>query len=154
MKISPLIDRNEKVVDNLVMRIINYFRSKHFFRQLFKYSIVGIFNTAIGLTVIYFFFNVLKFNYVVANIFGYACGLGNSFVWNKKWTFKSSQHYSKEIVPFLIVFGISYAANLLAVIISVEFIKIHPNIAQILGIAAYSSTNFLINRYWTFSKRH
>jgi len=152
MKISPLINRNEKVADNLVMRIINYFRSKRFFRQLFKYSIVGIFNTAIGLTVIYFFFNVLSFNYIVANIIGYACGLVNSFVWNKNWTFKSSQHYSKEIVPFLIVFGISYAANLLAVIISVEFIKIHPNIAQILGIAAYSSTNFLINRYWTFSQ--
>jgi len=152
MKISPLINRNEKVADNLVMRIINYFRSKRFFRQLFKYSIVGIFNTAIGLTVIYFFFNVLSFNYIIANIIGYACGLVNSFVWNKNWTFKSSQHYSKEIVPFLIVFGISYAANLLAVIISVEFIKIHPNIAQILGIAAYSSTNFLINRYWTFSR--
>jgi len=152
MKISPLINRNEKVADNLVMRIINYFRSKRFFRQLFKYSIVGIFNTAIGLTVIYFFFNVLSFNYIVANIIGYACGFVNSFVWNKNWTFKSSQHYSKEIVPFLIVFGISYAANLFAVIISVEFIKIHPNIAQILGIAAYSSTNFLINRYWTFSR--
>ena len=152
MKISPLINRNEKVADNLVMRIINYFRSKRFFRQLFKFSIVGIFNTAIGLTVIYFFFNVLSFNYIVVNIIGYACGLVNSFVWNKNWTFKSSQHYSKEIVPFLIVFGISYATNLLAVIISVEFIKIHPNIAQILGIAAYSSTNFLINRYWTFSR--
>ena len=152
MNYSSSINQNEKVADNIMIRIINYFRSKHFFRQLLKYSIVGIFNTAIGLTVIYFFFNVLNFNYIVANIIGYACGLVNSFIWNKKWTFKSSKHYSKEIVPFLIVFGISYAANLLTVILSVELIKIHPNIAQILGIAAYSSTNFLINRYWTFSK--
>ena len=154
MKNSPLKNENDKVADNFVMRIINYFRSKHFFRQLFKYSIVGIFNTAIGLSVIYFVFNVLNLNYVLANIIGYACGLVNSFIWNKKWTFKSSQHYSKEIIPFLVVFGISYTANLLTVILFVEFINIHPNIAQIIGIAAYSSTNFLINRYWTFSKSH
>ena len=152
MKNSSLNSRNGKVVNNIVIRTINYFRSKHFFRQLFKYSIVGIFNTIIGLTVIYFFFNILSVNYIIANIIGYAFGLVNSFIWNKKWTFKSSKHYSKEIVPFMIVFGISYAANLLTVILSVELVKIHPNIAQIIGIAAYSSTNFLINRYWTFSK--
>ncbi|HEY4755975.1 MAG TPA: GtrA family protein [Ignavibacteriaceae bacterium] len=138
--------------NNFLFKPKTYVKSKTILKQFFKYSIVGIFNTAIGLTVIYFFFNVLNFNYIIANIIGYACGLVNSFVWNKKWTFKSSQHYSKEIVPFLIVFGISYAANLLAVIISVEFIEIHPNIAQIIGIAAYSSTNFFINRYWTFSR--
>lgn len=152
MENSSSVNRNVNVAHNIVIKVINYFRSKHFFRQLFKYSIVGLFNTVIGFTVIYFFFNVLNFNYIVANIIGYACGLVNSFIWNKKWTFQSSKDYSEEIIPFLIVFGISYAANLITVILSVELIKIHPNVAQILGIAAYSSTNFLINRYWTFAR--
>ena len=134
-----------------MIKIINYFRSKFFFRQLFKYSIVGIFNTIIGLSVIYFLFNVLNFSYIFSNILGYACGLVNSFIWNKKWTFRSSEHYSKEIIPFLTVFGISYAVNLLAVIILVELCDIYPNVAQIMGIAAYSLTNFSVNRYWTFA---
>lgn len=135
-----------------MQKIIHYFKSKHFFRELFKYSIVGIFNTIIGLSVIYFLYNVLHVNYILANVIGYAFGLVNSFFWNKRWTFKSTRHYSKEIIPFLIVFAISYAANLLTLILSVEVLKIHPNIAQVIGIAAYSSTNFLINKYWTFSK--
>ena len=134
-----------------MIKIINYFRSKFFFRQLFKYSVVGIFNTIIGLSVIYFLFNVLNFSYIFSNILGYACGLVNSFIWNKKWTFRSSEHYSKEIIPFLTVFGISYAVNLLAVIILVELCDIYPNVAQIMGIAAYSLTNFSVNRYWTFA---
>jgi len=132
--------------------IINYFSSKHIFRQLFKYSIVGVFNTALGLGIMYILYNLFECNYVIANIIGYACGLVNSFIWNKKWTFKSSMHYSKEIIPFLVVFAISYITNLITVISLVELINVHPNLAQIFGIVAYSSTNFLINRYWTFSK--
>ena len=149
---SYLKKQSMKVADSFVIKIINLIISKNFFNQLFKYSVVGIFNTIIGLTVIYFCFNILSFNYIFANIIGYACGLVNSFIWNKKWTFKSTKHYSTEIIPFLTVFGVSYLTNLLAVIISVELIGIHPNISQILGIVAYSSTNFLINRYWTFSE--
>lgn len=137
---------------NLQRKIKMYLSSRLIFDQLFKYSLVGILNTLIGLSVIYFLFNVLKFNYIVSNIIGYGFGLVNSFIWNKKWTFKSSRSYSKEIIPFLIVFGISYLANLITVVLSVETFKVYPNSAQIIGIFAYSTTNFLINKFWTFSK--
>lgn len=129
-----------------------YLKSKTIFNQMLKYSFVGIFNTIIGLGLIYFLFNVLKINYIVSNIIGYACGLINSFIWNRRWTFKSSKHFSTEIIPFLIVFGISYFANLFTVILFVELFNVHPNVAQFLGMIAYSTSNFFINRYWTFSK--
>jgi putative flippase GtrA/SAM-dependent methyltransferase len=137
---------------NFLSKLKVYGGSKTLMGQFFKYSIVGVFNTMIGLSVIYLLHNVFHFNYIISNIGGYFFGLLNAFIWNKKWTFKSSQHYSKEIIPFLIVFGISYVANLLTVIFSVEFLKIRPNVAQIIGIVVYSSTNFLVNRFWTFSK--
>lgn len=124
-----------------------------FFTQLFKYSFVGVFNTLIGLSVIYILYNFFHFGYVFANIGGHAAGLLNSFIWNKRWTFQSSKHFSTEIIPFITVFGISYFINLVVVIFSVEFLKINPNYSQVLGIAAYSLTNFLVNRKWTFSKQ-
>jgi putative flippase GtrA len=133
------------------MKIINYFKSKHFFRQLFKYSIVGIFNTIIGLSIIYFLFNIFNLNYIFSNVIGYACGLVNSFIWNKRWTFNSKKHYSKELFPFFIVFLLAYFANLIIVITLVESLKINPNIAQLFGVGAYTSVNFIINRAWTFS---
>ena len=127
-----------------------YIKSKSILNQFFKYSFVGVANTIIGLSVIYLLFNIFHLDYILSNIGGYAVGLVNSFIWNRQWTFYSSQHYSKEVVPFLIVFGISYAVNLLVVVFAVEFLMIHPNLAQLVGIIAYSSTNFLLNRKWTF----
>lgn len=140
------------VKNDIISKVKVYIKSKTFLNQLFRYSIVGVLNTILGLSAIYLLYNFFHFDYIVSNIGGYFVGLVNGFIWNKKWTFESSKHFSKEIVPFLIVFGISYAVNLVIVILMVETFKIDPNIAQILGIAAYSSTNFLVNKYWTFSK--
>lgn len=140
------------VKNDIISKVKVYIKSKTFLNQLFRYSIVGVLNTILGLSAIYLLYNFFHFDYIVSNIGGYFVGLVNGFIWNKKWTFESSKHFSKEIVPFLIVFGISYAVNLVIVILMVETFKIDPNIAQIPGIAAYSSTNFLVNKYWTFSK--
>jgi putative flippase GtrA len=137
---------------DIVSKTINYIKSITILNQLFKYSIVGIFNTVFGLGVIYLLFNLFHCNYILSNIGGYAVGLINGFIWNKKWTFGSRRHYFKEIIPYLSVFGISYAVNLIVVVFFVEALKVHPNIAQILGIAAYSMTNFMVNKYWTFAK--
>lgn len=138
--------------NNLFSKATTYIRSITILNQLLRYSIVGIFNTVFGLGVIYLLFNLFHFNYILSNIGGYSVGLINGFIWNKKWTFESRRTYFKEILPYLTVFGISYAANLIAVVFFVEALKIHPNIAQVLGIAAYSLTNFVVNKYWTFSK--
>ena len=118
--------------------------------QVVKYSIVGVFNVIIGLGIIYFAYNVLEINYILSNIIGYSCGLINSFIWNKKWTFRTSKTASKTVIPFLIVFFVSYVSNLLCIILCVDYWSIHPNIAQLFGIFTYSTTNFLLNKFWTF----
>lgn len=118
--------------------------------QLVKYSIIGIFNTLIGLGVIYFSYNILKLNYIVSNAIGYIFGLINSFFWNKNWTFQSSKSTARSIFPFLLVFLLSYFGNLAIVIFSVDYLGIHPNIAQLFGILTYSTINFVLNKFWTF----
>ena len=129
-----------------------YLFDKKIFKQLFKYSIVGIFNALIGLGIIFVLYNLFDINYIIANIVGYAFGLTNSFIWNKSWTFKSKKHYSKEILPFLIIFIISYIINLVVLIASVEIVVINPNISQLLAAGFYTAINFLLNRKWTFSQ--
>ena len=119
-------------------------------KQFVKYSIIGVFNTLIGLGVIYIAYNTLNINYIVSNAIGYMFGLINSFIWNRKWTFRSSKSKLKSMIPFLIVFIISYIGNLSSVIISVDYLMIDPNIAQIFGIIVYSVLNFILNKLWTF----
>ena len=103
------------IKNDFVSKVKVYFKSKTFFNQLFRFSIVGVLNTILGLSVIYLLYNFFHVDYILSNIGGYLVGLINSFIWNKKWTFKSSKHFSKEIIPFLIVFGICYAVNLIIV---------------------------------------
>jgi putative flippase GtrA len=119
-------------------------------RQLIKYSIIGIFNTLIGLGVIYIAYNTLKLNYIISNVIGYLFGLINSFIWNRKWTFHSSKSKLNSVMPFLTVFIISYIGNIVCVIISIDYLKIDPNIAQLFGVIGYSTLNFLLNKFYTF----
>jgi putative flippase GtrA len=121
------------------------------FRQFFKYSVVGLINTIIGLGIIFVLFNVYKVNYVFSNVIGYTFGLINSFILNKRWTFRSTNHYSREIIPFIIIFAISYFTNFLTLIVNIEVFKINPNLSQVLSVIVYSITNFLLNKKWTFS---
>jgi len=138
----------KKTVKYRLFHVLN--DANHFIAQGARFLIVGFSNAAIGLGIIYGCYNLLHINYIVSNIIGYCCGLINSFIWNKKWTFKSRNKPAMEIFFFLLFFLTSYCLNLIAVIFCVEILDINPNIAQLAGITLYTSTNFFSNKYVTF----
>lgn len=139
------------MIKNIISRSGDFVMSRQIFRQFFKYSIIGVFNTIIGLGTIFVLFNVYGINYILANIIGYSFGLINSFIWNKRWTFRSLNHYSKEILPFFLIFLVSYIANLIVLIINVEVFKLNHNISFVLSSIIYVVIGFTANRKWTFS---
>lgn len=128
------------------------FEKRKTLKQFIKYISVGLLNTIIGLSVIFFCMKILHFTYIVSNILGYAVGLINSFIWNKFWTFRSKGHTGIQTAKFLIVFGISYIIQLGALIIIKEIIHIMPEIAQILAIGIYTITSFTLNKIFTFKR--
>lgn len=91
-----------------------------FIKEGFRFSIIGVLNTFVGLGTIFLLFNVFKFDYRLANLIGYCLGLINSFLWNKYWNFKSKENTKRQIIPFLTIFLIAYCINLSIVIFSVE----------------------------------
>jgi len=115
-----------------------------------KFLVVGIMNAAIGLGVIYSTYNLLNVNYILSNVLGYGCGIVNSFIWNRRWTFRSKKDPKPEILLFFLMFGVSYGVNLLVTVICVEKLGIQPNIAQLAGIFFYTTSNFFGNKYVTF----
>jgi putative flippase GtrA len=115
-----------------------------------KFLIVGILNAVIGLGVIYSTYNFLGLNYKLANVLGYGCGIVNSFIWNRRWTFKSKKDPKPQILLFFLMFGVSYGLNLGVTVLCVEVIGIPPNFAQLVGIFFYTISNFFGNKYITF----
>lgn len=116
--------------------------------QALKFGLVGIANTALGLSVILVCMYVFGFPPVIANVIGYAAGLCLSFYGNSRWTFRhgTSRHSG---VRFLLAFGISYLANL-AILLGALRLGLSPLVAQILAVMTYTAIFFVLSKFFVF----
>lgn len=125
---------------------------KESIRQLFKYGIVGIVNTIITLATIFILMELLKVNYIVSNLVGYGLGFANSFIMNKLWTFESRGRLPREIVFFILIFLVSYALQLILLVILKEKLGIAAEISQVMAMVFYTIISFIGNKRFTFRK--
>ena len=124
------------------------------FCQIIKFSIVGILNTALTLSVIFILTKKLHVFYITANITGYVIGVMNSFFWNKIWVFKSGNYYIWELGSFWLNVGICYLLQLGLLIALKEEFGINQDLAIVAGMVMYAGCNFLGNRLFVFHKRN
>lgn len=149
----------------------------NFIKQALKYGVVGIMNTLLTALTIWllmrFAFQVTgdveasSLAVSVSNGIGYIVGLVNSFIWNRKWTFKSSRKWRSDLFRFIVAFLICYIPQLLLVnalntyvelrsfhyeLLGREFVVSYAYVWQLAGIVFYTVLNFLLNKYYTFNK--
>ena len=130
--------------------------------KFIKYCAVGVLNTLICLGVIFICKSIFEINPYVSNAIGYIAGVINSFLWNKKWVFKSNRNMGREAIVFICGFAICYALQFL-IVWSLNQSSFGPEefsfwvftitgygIATILGNIVYTVANFLYNRIITF----
>lgn len=117
--------------------------------ELVRYVLVGLANTAVGLTFIYGAM-FLGFNDVVSNVIGYSVGLVNSFYLNGRWTFGRSNLSFQQLGKFIAVMGGAYAINLFVMLTSRDVFHCSSVLAQFLGVAAYSVAGFIGMKLFAF----
>jgi len=81
-------------------------------KQIAKFSIVGVLNTGIDFGVFILLVNVLRLDSIGSNVLSYSCGVINSYLFNRTWTFKVRRRmglveFSKFVIVNLITLGIS-----------------------------------------------
>ena len=118
--------------------------------EISSFLTVGMIRTIVGLTLIFVPYNVWGVNYVLCNIIGYSAGLIIGFILHRTWTFKSKAKWQKEVVPYLIIFGIGYLVNMILLLFSAEGLGLNKNLSQIIAIAGFTISNYLGNKFWTF----
>ncbi|OHD73867.1 MAG: hypothetical protein A2177_14350 [Spirochaetes bacterium RBG_13_68_11] len=122
--------------------------------EMVRYGLVGLVNTAVGLSVIYVAMQVLHWHYAVANVVGYCLGLAISFFLNKRFTFRSSRAITpREPLLFLLVCGASYAIQMGALVVCVEVLRVDGFSAQVLAMAVYAAVGYAGNKLITFRVR-
>lgn len=144
--------------------------NKVFLLQVIKYGIVGVINTIVTTVTIwvmmYLVFQAKKVEDVspivitVSNATGFIAGLINSFVWNRKWTFKSKNRWESEFIKFTTAFLICFFPQLLLVNLLNTYTNFrfdfgswvisHAYSCQLIGIIFYTSVNFFLNKFFTF----
>lgn len=131
--------------------------------QFIKYAVVGCMNTALTLIVIFVCKSLLGVNPYVSNALGYIAGLINSFLWNRRWVFHSTDgRIHRQAIHFLIGFCICYAVQFAVVwmLNQSSFGQLEVNvagftlsgygIATLIGNICYTLANFVYNRTITF----
>lgn len=122
-------------------------------RQLVRYGLVGLANTAIGygtiLTGLW-----LGLGDYPANALGYAVGLCFSFVANRRFTFDQRGNVAAgEIARFLVCFILSYAANLAVITLGRAWGHAEHPLVHLMAMAIYSVIFFVCMRSFAFSRK-
>jgi|UniRef100_A0A7V3YIC5 putative flippase GtrA len=122
--------------------------------QFGKFSLVGVLNTAIDFGVFMVLHGKMGLWYPVSQVISYSCGMTNSYLLNKFWTFKSRRRvHFIEVAKFVLV-------NLAALGIALGLLVLFrgkyafgPAESKVLATLGSLSVNFLGNRLWVFRER-
>lgn len=120
------------------------------YKHLQKYATVGVVNTILTLSVI---FVLLKLNLsiAVANASGYAAGIANSYLMNKRFTFGIRRQH-RLVFPFILAFALSYSLNLAVVFLIGGWFYSKSLLPHIAGMIVYNAFFFLLMKIWVFSQ--
>lgn len=125
-------------------------KTKDFIIQAIKFGMVGVLNTIVGFGTYTLCFYLFHMDDRLANVISYILGLTNSFIFNKFWTFRSSQKPFREIVFFFIVFLAAFGVQYTVYSALKVYLHMLPIFAYISGMVVYTVTGFIGNKLLTF----
>ena len=119
-------------------------------RTVFRFGLVGVANTAIDFLVFLLLHNIFGVFYLIAQVFSYACGVTNSYVLNRFWTFQSRQaKVGGEVFRFILVNGMSFAASFL-ILYGLDVQHMGLLWSKLIATVAGVCVNFVGSRFWVF----
>jgi putative flippase GtrA len=121
-----------------------------FVAQFVKFGIVGVSNTLLSLAVYALLLKGFGMWYLAASAIGYAVGMVNGFLWNRRWTFRGHVGDALTPVRWIVVQGCGLAANLGLVFVFVHYANLGELLGQACATAIVVVFTFIANRAWTF----
>jgi putative flippase GtrA len=123
--------------------------------QICRFAIVGGLNTLVDWAVYFVIVGLYPVEsvifYTIAKGISYLCGMINSYLLNRSWTFKGSRAANevRRLIRFLLVNTVSLGINSLSI-----YIFLNLNLAHITSLffatAITFSINFTLNKLWVF----
>ena len=120
--------------------------------RVFRFATIGTLNALITALVVWLMMHVADEDYMLSNVVAYIVAQTHNFIWSKYWIFPMDKKSNtwRQVLLFLIAFGLAYGAQFLFLIGLVEGLHCNEYLAQFLGLFVYGAVNFLMNRRVTF----
>ncbi len=121
------------------------------FKRLLKFGVTGVANTLVDVGVYSLLSVALGVNVFFGQCCGYAAGMLNSYLINRKWTFQTSHRFfSLQLVRFIITNLAVLAVSLLLLKVSMDFFGMGKLVAKLATTCITLVLNFIISRLWVF----
>lgn len=118
-----------------------------------KFGLVGILNTLIDFIMFVMFIH-FGANYIVAQVGSYTCGLVNSYVLNKSWTFQSNKKINvQEIGKFIAVNFITFLITIGLLHLFKQMTGLDLLLIKLIVTAIGMAVNFIGSKLWVFVER-
>ncbi len=130
--------------------------------SFFRFLLVGIVNTIVGLSSMYILLHAFSLSYWASTFIGNIIGACVSYILNRKFTFKSNAAVGKSMIQFAAVilacYFISYFLGeklALYLFSQVPFLekKYAADGAVLFGTGIYTITNYLGQKLFVFNKK-
>lgn len=123
------------------------------FKHISRFSIVGVVNTTIDFLMFTVFNELVGVGYITSQIIGYSFGIINSFIFNKKWTFKERKINKKvlyELMQFIVVNLVSLIITVFVMNFLAKNLNINVYLAKVIVTIIAQATNFVAYKFIVF----
>lgn len=117
--------------------------------QLIRYGTVGLLSNAVGY-LLYLSFTALSMEPKLAMTLLYAIGVAQTFVFNKRWSFRHGGTHGLAFVRYCLSYGLGYVVNLFALFVLVDVMGYPHQVVQGVMIIALAAMLFLLQKFWVF----
>ena len=118
-----------------------------------RFLVVGVTNTALSYAVFWLCLRALPkgpFQATASQLISYAAGILWSFVWNRRWTFRSRAPATGQAVRFTVLqLAVALVSSAL-IGLAVDYLGLPATPSWIAVVGFTTLVNFVGSRYWVF----
>lgn len=122
------------------------------FKHLILYGIIGSCSSGLDFSIYTLFVKVCDINYLLANCCSVLVGIVTSFVLNRRYNFKVTNHTARRFITFLCVGLLGLMLSNVILYLCIDYGSLNELVSKLLSIVLVVMLQFLVNKYVTFKR--
>ncbi|SHE78436.1 GtrA family protein [Desulforamulus putei] len=120
-------------------------------RSLVLFSLVGLSNTLIDYLVFFLLYHRFPDYYLAVQVISYCCGMINSYLLNKYWTFQKKNVPNRaELLKFVTVNALALSVTSITLFVVNHNFSLNMFICKTIATGMSLVVNYIGSKYWVF----